>query len=61
MVPSFVSYFSEKEAKKYSSTPCSHLKKLHRAQKAKSDQRKADFFRNFGLKNRHYGLKNGPR
>ena len=28
--------------------------------KSKSDQRKFDFFRKLGLKNRQYGHKNGP-
>jgi hypothetical protein len=63
MAPSFVKYFSEKEVKKYSSTPCFFSQghaKLHRAQKVKSDQRNFDFFRKFGSKNRHYRLKNGP-
>ena len=56
-LPSFdVISLKRKCKKKYSSTPCFSLK-TSPGSKSKNGSKK---IRLFGLKNRHYGLKNGP-
>jgi hypothetical protein len=54
-MPSF-EILLKRKCKKYSSTPCFSLK-TSPGSKSKSGSKK---IRLFGLKNRHYGLKNGP-
>jgi hypothetical protein len=55
-VPNFDVISLKRKQKKYSSTPCFSLK-TSPGSKSKNGSKK---IRLFGLKNRHYGLKNGP-